>query len=152
MYESEAEETNSKRRGRTVSLWREGNQDTKMASGGMHDRLGLIVKSPFMQVVRKVTELTIGETWPIVIESGIESTEDLMLFGEKDIDQLFQSPDLMKIPHIKRLRLKGLAEFLRDQRNEGIFFPIDKVTRSDIDGTLMNRAQRGIRVDTRHPR
>jgi hypothetical protein len=71
----------------------------------------------FSQDVRNLTALTCYDM-DLHLEQGIESAEDLAMFGEKDIDQLFQTPDLKATPLMKQLKLKALAEWLRDRSYE----------------------------------
>jgi hypothetical protein len=97
----------------------------------------------FSQDVRNLTALTCYDM-DLHLEQGIESAEDLAMFGEKkDIDQLFQTPDLKATPLMKQLKLKALAEWLRDRSYEGHGFPIHEATPSDInEKVLMERAKR----------
>jgi hypothetical protein len=96
----------------------------------------------FSQDVRNITALTCYDM-ELIVEQGIESAEDLAMFGDKDIDQLFQTPDLKATPLMKQLKLKGLAEWLRDRSFEGRGFPIHIVDQSDIHEKLIDRARRG---------
>jgi hypothetical protein len=96
----------------------------------------------FSQDVRNLTSLSCYDM-DLILEQGIETAEDLAMFGDKDIDQLFRTPDLMSTPVMKQLKLKGLAEWLRDRSLEGRGFPIHEVVPADINEKLMDRARRG---------
>jgi hypothetical protein len=98
--------------------------------------------STFSQDVRNLTALTCYDM-ELISEQGIETAEDLAVCGEKDVDQLFQTPDLQTTPLMKQLKLKALAEWLRDRNAEGRGFPIHEATPSDISEKLLrDRAPR----------
>jgi hypothetical protein len=79
----------------------------------------------------------------IIEQGGIESAEDLAMFGDKDIDTLFQqAPHLKGTPLLKKMKLKGLAEWLRDRSDEGNGFPIHEVTPADINEKLLGERAR----------
>jgi hypothetical protein len=94
----------------------------------------------FTQYVRDVTALDADEM-EYIIAQGIKSGKDLSLFGDKEIDQLFQTPGLKTVPLMSQLKLKALAAWLRNQSDAGHGFPIHVVTQEDVDDILMERAR-----------
>jgi hypothetical protein len=95
----------------------------------------------FKQTVFAVTGLTIHFEIDQIGFQGIESFKDLALLVEKDIDQLFQKQSLQDVPLMKQLKLKGLAEVLRERRGLGI--PPDLgITQEDVDAKLEERSNR----------
>jgi hypothetical protein len=107
-------------------------------------RLLLFRMATFRQDVRDLTGLNACEMQDIIEQGGIESAEDLAMFGDKDIDTLFQqTPHLKETPLLKQIKLKGLAEWLRDQHDERNGFPLHEATPADINEKLLTgRARR----------
>ncbi len=83
-----------------------------------------------------------------VVEQGIDSVESLTIFDDDGIDQVFLTANLRTVTKIRSLRLKGLAYWLRDKNDHGQGFPIESITRAQIDILLRERAQNKGRHDT----
>jgi hypothetical protein len=67
-----------------------------------------------------------------IVEQGIDSSVALTIFDDAEIDGIFATQHLRATAKIRLLRLKGLAEWLRDKYDRGLGTPIEQVhSRSD---------------------